>query len=188
MTSRDRERLEFQQQVQSLTNEKTELSDKVKLMEHELSKISSSGKKAVDMLLQQKDEQIAKIKSEAEAYFEQWKQEKRKMEKEKNHLVSQIQTMEKNSMAEIAQLRYQAGQEIEALKKKLGAPFHGASRVGGGEVDLAQSTTMETKEAKSIQNGSSKTIEKDQKQKKKDTRRTLSFDSHNGMVRHDTHF
>ena len=116
MTTRDRERLEWQQTIQSLTNEKIALSDRVKMMEQEFSKLTSSAEKAMQMLMQQKDEQIAEIKSEAEVYFEQWEQEREKMEKDKGHLVSQIYTMEKHSIAEITQLQYQASQEIEALK------------------------------------------------------------------------
>lgn len=116
MITRDRERLEWQQTIQSLTNEKIALSDRVKMMEQEFSKLTSSAEKAMQMLMQQKDEQIAEIKSEAEVYFEQWEQEREKMEKDKGHLVSQIHTMEKHSIAEITQLQYQAGQEIEALK------------------------------------------------------------------------
>lgn len=209
MTTRDRERLEWQQTIQSLTNEKIALSDKVKMMEQEISKLTSSGKKAMQMLMQQKDEQIAKIKSEAEGYFEQWGQERKKMEKDKGHLVSQIHTMEKNSIAEITQLRYQAGQEIEALKKNLAASFQSRpgtpderkvqSRPGtpderktveGTRPDQEIDTVRAVKESTKPIQMDSNSVESAHNKKQADRRRsrTLSFNTYNGMVKHDKHF
>ena len=194
MSTRDRERLESQQTIQSLTNEKTELLNKMQMMEQEILKIASSGKKAIQTLMQQKDEQIAKIKLEAEVYFEQWTQERKKMEKDKGHLVSQLQSMEKNSIAEVAQLRYQASQEIEALKKKLTASFEVVSVKEEGP-SAPDSVSQNIDSAKTVKEKDNATIQMDpysaervNQKKNMDSRRTLSFDTHNGMVKHDKHF